>query len=193
MIKCKTPFFVLFIITLLCFTIVSKAQAKELAFFDQGFGDFTEELASAKEEGKAGVFIFFEMNDCPFCHRMKTTILNQPEVIAFYKKHFKMFIVNIDGDVEITDFQGNTMTQKEFSFKQQRVRATPVLAFFDLQGKRVVKYTGPTSSVEEFIWLGEYMLNGDYKKSNFVRYKRNRRQAADISISPVGQEKGGLR
>ncbi|RDH81291.1 MAG: thioredoxin [endosymbiont of Galathealinum brachiosum] len=168
----------LFFIFILSVSIQTRIHAEELVFFDQGFGDFSEELETAREEGKAGVFIFFEMDECPFCHRMKTTVLNQPEVVSFYKEHFKIFLVNIDGDVEMTDFQGNVTTQKDFSFKQQRVRATPVFAFFDLDGNRVVKYTGPTSSVEEFIWLGEYMVNGEYKKSSFTRYKRARRKAA---------------
>ncbi|MCW8933384.1 MAG: thioredoxin family protein [Gammaproteobacteria bacterium] len=164
-------------IAILVSSMQTKLYASEQAFFDKSFGDFSEELEIAKEEGKKGVFIFFEMDECPFCHRMKTTVLNQSEVLSFYKKHFKIFQVNIEGDVEMTDFQGNDTTQKDFSFKQQRVRATPVFAFFDLNGKRVVKYTGPTSSVEEFIWLGEYMVNEDYKKSSFTRYKRARRQS----------------
>lgn len=152
-------------------------HAEELAFFDATFGDFAEELEIAKEEGKSGIFIFFEMDECPFCHRMKTTILNQPDVESFYKKHFKVFQVDIEGDVEMTDFDGTLTTQKDFSFKKHRVRATPVMAFFDLTGKRVVRYTGATSSKEEFILLGEFFLNGHYKDTSFTRYKRMQRKA----------------
>lgn len=151
------------------------ANAAELTFFDSTFGDFTEELELAKEEGKAGVFIFFEMDECPFCHRMKTTILNQPDVTAFYKKHFKIFTVDIEGDVEMTDFDGTVTTQKDFAFKKHRVRATPVMAFFDLTGNMIVRYTGATSSKEEFLLLGQFVLNGDYKETNFTRYKKKQR------------------
>jgi len=165
------------VLAILVFSVQAKLYANEQAFFDKSFGDFSEELEIAKEEGKKGILMFFEMDECPFCHRMKTTVLNKPEVMSFYKKHFKIFQINIEGDVEMTDFQGNETTQKDFSFKQQRVRATPVFAFFDLSGKRVVKYTGPTSSVKEFIWLGEFMLNEEYKKSSFTRYKRARKKA----------------
>ena len=45
---------------------------------------------------------------------------------------------DIEGDLEMTDFQGRTMTQKDFSFKEYNVRATPVLAFFDLDGKLTI-------------------------------------------------------
>ncbi len=173
----------LYIFIFLMFTSLLSAtvNAEELTFFDESFGDFSEELALAKEEGKLGVFIFFSMDECPWCHRMKTTILNQPEVLSFYKKHFKIYQIDIEGDVEMTDFQGKVTTQKDFSFKQHRVRATPVLAFFDLDGKRAVRYTGATSSIDEFLMLGDFVVSSAYKKTSFTRYKRNKRKVASNS------------
>ncbi len=147
-------------------------------FFDQTLGDFSEELEVAREQGKTGILLMFEMDECPFCHRMKTTVLNQPSVQDYFKKHFLVFPVDIEGDVEITDFSGQMLTQKDFAFKQFRVRATPVFAFFDLQGKLVARYTGATRDAEEFLWLGEYVVSGEYKNSSFTRYKRTRKKAA---------------
>jgi len=158
------------------FFIHFSTHAAELELFDQSFGDFSEELSLAKEEGKSGVFIFFEMDDCPFCQRMKTTILNQPDVVAYFKEHFKIFPVDIEGDIEMTDFDGTVTTQKDFALKKHRVRATPVMAFFDLTGKRIVRYTGATSSKAEFMLLGEYVLNQHYKTTSFTRYKRQQRK-----------------
>ena len=166
------------VIFLLVFLFSQQAVAAELAFFDQSLGDFSEELEVARDGNKKGVLIFFEMDECPFCHRMKTTILNQPEVVEYFKKHFLIYQVDIEGDVEITDFQGNTMAMKDFAFKQHRVRATPVIAFFDLSGKRVVRYTGATSNVQEFMWLGEFVVSGEYKNMSFTRFKRAKRKAA---------------
>lgn len=150
--------------------------ADERAIFDQSLGDFSEELIEAKDQGKTGILLFFEMDECPFCHRMKTTVLNQPEVMAYFKKHFLIFPVDIEGDIEIADFNGKRMTMKDFSFTHNRVRATPVFAFFNLEGKRVVRYTGPTSGVEEFMWLGEYVVNEEYKNQRFTKYKRQKRK-----------------
>jgi len=162
--------FVLFLL------IQFSTHADELELFDQSFGDFSEELSLAKEEGKSGIFIFFQMDDCPFCHRMKTTILNQTDVVAYFKKHFKIFQVDIEGDIEMTDFDGTVTTQKDFPLKKHSVRATPVMAFFDLTGKRIVRYTGATSTKAEFMLLGEYVLNQHYKTSSFTRYKRQQRK-----------------
>jgi len=145
-------------------------------FFNETWGNFQEELAKAKEEGKKGIFLFFELDECPWCHRMKATVLNQPEVQEYFRQHFLSFSVDIEGDVEIVDFKGNTYTQKVFSEKINRVRATPVLAFYDLEGNQVLRFTGATSSVEEFMWLGEFYLDGHYKKTNFTKYKRQKKQ-----------------
>jgi len=144
-------------------------------FFNETWGDFPEEIAKARAEGKTGVLIFFEMDECPFCHRMKETVLNQPEVQDYFRKHFLNISVDIEGDLEVTDFQGRKMTQKDFAFKENRVRATPVFAFFDLTGKRIVRYTGATSGIEEFMWLGQYVVDGVYKNMPFTKFKREKK------------------
>lgn len=141
-------------------------------FFHQTLGDFSEELELAREEGKKGVMLFFEMDECPYCHNMKSTVLNQPEVQAYFREHFLMFPVDVEGDIEITDFQGRIMKQKDFSFKINRVRATPVFAFYDLEGTRVARFIGKTSGVREFMLLGKFVAEGHYKTGNFTRYKR---------------------
>lgn len=141
-------------------------------FFDQTFGDFSEELANAREEGKLGVLLMFEMDDCPFCHRMKATVLNQPEVQDYFRQHFLIFPVDIEGDLEITDFSGAQTTQKALALKEYRVRATPVFGFFDLDGKMIARYTGATRDVGEFMLLGRYVVDGHYKETTFTKYKR---------------------
>lgn len=147
-------------------------------FFEQSLGDLTEELEIAREEGKKGVFVFFEMDECPFCHRMKKTVLNQPEIQDFFKQNFHSISIDIEGDVEIVDFKGEDTSQKKFASKN-RVRATPVMAFYDLEGNQVVRYTGAASGTEEFMWLAEFYLQGIYKMKDekgrnirFSKYKR---------------------
>ncbi len=174
-----------YLLTLMLASLVSLAQAaapRDAAtyFFDQSLGDFQEELAIAKEEGKQGVLLFFEMDECPFCHRMKETVLNQPEVQDYYKAHFQIFRVDIEGDVEIVDFQGNTVAEKDFAFEHNRVRATPVFLFVDLNGESIARYTGPTRDTEEFLLLGEYVINGSYRDMSFTRYKREQRNKGGV-------------
>ena len=147
-------------------------------FFEQSLGDLTEELEIAREEGKQGVFLFFEMDECPFCHRMKLTVLNQLEVQEYFKQYFHSLVIDVEGDIDIVDFEGSDTTQKEFA-RQNRVRATPMLVFYDLEGKRIFKYVGAPSGMEEFLWMGEYIVNQVYLQKDdsgrnirFTRYKK---------------------
>jgi thioredoxin-related protein len=147
-------------------------------FFQTTFGDFQEELEIARDEDKKALLIFFEMDECPFCHRMKQTVLNQPEVQAYYREHFRILSVDVGGDVEVVSFKGETMRQADFAFRENRVRATPVFQFYDHEGAPIARFTGATSGVEEFLWLGEFVADGHYKETNFNRYKRDRQAQA---------------
>jgi len=168
------------LLMLLLFTVTLQAGAPRdpyVYFFQQSLGDYAEELAIAKEEGKKGVMLFFELDECPFCHYMKNTVLSQPEVQEYYRKNFALFAIDIEGDVEMTDFEGKQMKMKDFAFKLNRVRATPVIAFYDFDGKRIVRFIGKTSGVKEFMQLGKFVVEGKYKTMRFTKYKRELRKA----------------
>lgn len=153
---------------------VEKPRDPGQFFFNDSFWNFSEELETARASGKKGILIMFEMDECPFCHRMKTTILNQPDVQDYFRESFLIFAVDIEGDVELTDFEGRVTTMKDFAFQQYRVRATPVFAFFDLDGKYIkqARFTGAAKDKEEFMLLGQYVVDGAYKNEAFTRYKR---------------------
>lgn len=188
------PFAVVQLFTLLLTLLAGSALAAVPGrdpgqhFFNQTFGDFREELTTAREEGKEGLLLMFEMDECPFCHRMKTSVLNQPEVQDYFREHFLIFPVDVEGDIEIVDFSGKMETQKDFALKQFRVRATPVFAFFDLDGNLVARYTGATRDSEEFMLLGQYVVEGAYKDTTFTKFKRAKRDAdrqGAVSNSPT--------
>ncbi|MFN2308777.1 MAG: thioredoxin family protein [Gammaproteobacteria bacterium] len=158
-------------------TAAAELRDAQPHFFDQTLGDFQDELETARAEGKQGILIFFEMDECPFCHRMLETVFNRPEVQAYFKTHFLIFRLDIEGDVLITDFQGRSLKEKDFAFREHRVRATPVLMFFDLHGQPVTRYTGATADAEEFLLLGRYVVEGAHADMSFARYKRAQRPA----------------
>ncbi len=141
-------------------------------FFMSKLGDFKDELATAKQEGKQGVLIMFEMEDCPFCARMKANVLNQSQVQDFYRKHFLIYDMDVKGDTPMVDFKGKQTTEKAFAL-EQRARATPVFIFFDLDGNAVTRFTGATQTLDEFMLLGRYVVDGVYKNNvPFNVYKK---------------------
>ena len=148
------------------------AEAHDVqGFFDSNLGDFKTELASARKEGKIGILLMYELEDCPFCHRMRATILNQPDVQSYFHKNFLIFSVDIKGDNPLVDFAGQTTTEKKFA-AEQRVRATPVFGFYDLEGKQMTRFTGAAKDVNEFMQLGRYVVEGGWKSMPFAKYKQ---------------------
>ena len=167
----------LFLILLMGLANAAMPRDPEKFFFEQTLGDLAEDLVDAKSKGKKGIMIFFEQEECPFCHRMKTTILNQVEVQDYYLKNFLVLSMDIESTEDITDFKGEPTTRKKYFAKIAKNRgATPVLAFFDLEGNLTVRYTGAAAGVEEVLWLGEYASQEVYKKMPFSKYKRVKRK-----------------
>lgn len=146
-------------------------------FFDESFGNYQEDLETAKDDEKKGIFVFFHMEECPFCHRMRTTIMQEPDVIEFYRKNFITYMHDIEGSNEVVTFDGKSMTAQDMAEKVFRVRATPVMIIFDTDGKPLVRYTGPTRTKQEFMWIGEYVIDGSYKTQSFTAYKRAKKRA----------------
>ena len=165
----------LFIAFLLLLAGPAWAETRDPAnhFFQPKFGNFQAELDVAKQQGKKGVFLFFEMDDCPFCERMKTTILNQSDVQDAFRAQFLLYSIDVNGDTEMTDFQGKDTTEKAFAFAH-RVRATPTLLFFGLDGKLLALHTGPTKDKAEFLLLGQYVAEGAYATQPFTKYKQGK-------------------
>jgi len=147
-------------------------------FFQDRFGDLAEEAETAEASGLFGVMIMFETADCPWCLRMKETVLNNIEVQRYYRRYFRVLVLNAEGDAPMSDFQGKEMTEKEFALEAHRVRATPLFAFFDTRGRLLLKYTGTTRNTQEFLWLGEFVVDGHYLNERFSQYKRRRLAAS---------------
>lgn len=152
-------------------TALAETRDVNAYFFDQKFGDFRAELGTAKKDGKKGILIMYELEDCPFCHRMKQTILNQSEIQDYYRSQFLIFAVDANGAAPMTDFKGGETTEKTFA-AQNRVRATPVFVFYDLAGNEMKRFTGAARDAAEFLQFGHYVAEGAYQSMPFAKYRQ---------------------
>ena len=171
----RPRFFSLLTTLVLAFSFAGPGQAQELeGFWDDPFKDLHADVEEARASGKAGVFAFFEMDECPFCHRMKTQVFTDPDVQAYIDEHFVTVSIDIEGDVVMTDPSGEQIKEKAFAFEKYRVRATPVMIFFDTEGEPALRYTGPTQSPEEFLLLMKFVVSGAYQEPgmNFFKFKK---------------------
>jgi thioredoxin-related protein len=160
-------------LTLLC-AVCSRAHAADTpdaaSFFNLNMGDLKTELAEAKRDRKSAVMVMFEQEGCPGCAFMKRNILNRKDVQDYYRAHFATLALDIWSSVPVRDFGDREQTEKAFA-QGSKVKGTPTFVFYDLTGREVVRYFGPTQTAEEFLLLGEFVASGAYKGRTFAQYK----------------------
>ena len=155
-------------------------------FFTQTFGDLPEEMQVAREQGKIGMLLFFEAEDCPYCQYMLRKIFNQKHVQDWYRERFINIAVDIHGDVELKDFDGITLPSKVFS-DHRRIFLTPVVSFLDLDGVEIYRHLGMTKTPEDFLLLGEYIDGEHYFDTEFKVFAKARglKNGDDVLITPA--------
>lgn len=96
-------------------------------WFSLTFKDVAEDIEAAKEEGKRLVMIF-EQRGCIYCRAMHEKLLSDPEVADYIKANFKVVQYNMFGDEEVTDLDGEVLTEKTAARKWGYV-FTPTMVF----------------------------------------------------------------
>jgi thioredoxin-related protein len=148
------------------------AQRDPDAHFFQGFlGDLRAELDGARKEGKKGLVLVYEMEECPFCERLHRTVVNQADVQDYYRRHFVVLRMDIRGDATIAGFDGKEIKESDFAVKS-RVRATPTTVFHGLDGRELARFSGLPKDGAEFIQLGRFVAEGHYRSGSFADFKR---------------------
>lgn len=162
-------------IALLTIANVQAADEAKQEIFSLFFDDLQEAKQESIEQNKKGIMLFFEMEVCPYCQRMRNTVLKNPEIVNYYRKNFLVYAVDILGQVKLVDFDGQSTTYKAFSQKQHRVRSTPTILFFDNEGSPIYRYAGAIQDPMMMQWLGEYVVAGMYQQYSFKDYQQKRR------------------
>jgi len=98
------------------------------SWFMESFLNLPEDLAETEAQGKRLVIIWEQLG-CPYCQRLHEVNLRIPRVVAAIKKDFNVIQLNLWGDREVTDFDGEVLTEKKLSDKYG-VLFTPTLQFF---------------------------------------------------------------
>ncbi len=96
-------------------------------WFSITFKDIAEDITEAADEGKR-LALVFEQHGCIYCTRMHETILTDPEVSEYLQEHFNIVQINLFGAEEVTDLDGEVLTEQSASAKWG-VMFTPTILF----------------------------------------------------------------
>lgn len=76
------------------------------------FKDMREDLAEANSEGKR-LMVIIEQRGCIYCKKMHEEVFVVPEIRKYIEDHYFVVQLNMFGDVDVTDFDGTTLPEKD--------------------------------------------------------------------------------
>jgi len=153
------------------------------------FKDLREDLEEANAEGKRLV-LFFEQIGCIYCTKMHKEVFSKEKVSNYIDDNFFVVQLNLHGDIEVTDFDGDVLPEKDIA-RKWGILFTPSILFLppavdsDLSAQQAAVAMMPGAfsagtTLDLFTWVREerYLLdNGE----DFQRYHArmvNERRAA---------------
>jgi thioredoxin-related protein len=98
------------------------------AWMHDTFKDLREDLAEANASGKR-LAVIIEQRGCAYCRLMHEEVFPDPEIDALLNEDFFVVQINMFGDVEITDFDGEVLAEKDAVRKWGQL-FTPTMMFF---------------------------------------------------------------
>ncbi len=151
------------------------------------FKDLREDLAEANEEGKRLV-LFFEQRGCIYCTKMHTEVFPRPEIDSYIRENYFVVQLNLHGETEVTDFDGEAMSEKDMA-RRWNVMFTPTIMFMPEEvpeGETAAQASvavmpgafGPGTTIDMFTWVNEKRYELD-DGEDFQRYHARRVKERD--------------
>jgi thioredoxin-related protein len=149
-------------------------------WFLESFLELADDLAAAGA-AKKRLAIMWELRGCPYCRQTHLVNFAKPEIANYIKERFDILQLNIIGSREVTDFDGEKLTEKAFA-KKYGVRGVPVFQFFpdsapgladkaprDREIARGLGYIEP----QPFLDMFRFVADRAYEKGEVLRLPPN--------------------
>lgn len=120
--------------------LVNPGYEDKPAWFKNSFLDLREDIAEAKTAGRR-VLLYFYQDGCPYCSKLLNDNFGNRAISTKTREHFDVIAINMWGDREVTDLDGNPVSEKTFA-EALRVQYTPTLLFLDEQGRVLLRING---------------------------------------------------
>ena len=169
------------------FTIGDDGLHKE-DWFSITFKDIAEDIATAKESGKR-LALIVEQRGCIYCKEVHEVVLQDPEVRDYIKEHFMVVQYNLHGSEEVTDTDGEVLTEKGAA-RKWRLLFTPTILFMpedppegvDAATAAVAMMPGAFKKgtfLEMFVWVNDKGYEGDEDFQTYYNRRWREKHGSD--------------
>lgn len=159
-------------------------------FFLDSFLEMGADLEEAAAKGK-GLIVIFEQRGCPYCRELHNVNFERNEIVEYINENFLVVQLNLWGDREVLDFDGEALSEKNLASKWfVNFTPTTVLISPEAVGAQSVReatalmmpgYFKPFHYISSL----EYVMSGEYKNLGFQRFlqaKAERLEAQGIEV-----------
>ena len=110
-------------------------------WFKKSFLDLQEDLGEAVDKGKQGIIVYFGQRRCAYCKMLLQVNFGMSDIVAYTRQHFDVIPIDIWGIDEVTDVQGEVLTEREYALRE-KTNFTPSLVFYDARGREALRLRG---------------------------------------------------
>ena len=136
-------------------------------WFNEPFLDLQADQAAANAAGK-DLVVYFGQKRCAYCHRLMNVNFGLEDIVEYTRRHFTITPIDIWGVDEVTDLDGNVLTERDFALREQ-TNFTPSLVFYDETGHEALRLRGYYPPYQ-FRAALEYVADDHYKRESFRDY-----------------------
>ena len=153
------------------------------------FKDLREDLDEANSEGKRLV-LMFEQRGCIYCSKMHKDVYSREHVSNYIDENFFVVQLNLHGDLEVTDFDGEVLSEKAMA-RKWNVLFTPTVLYLPKEvdegitaAQAAVSYMpgawSAGTTIDMLTWVNEerYLLDNGEDFQRYHARRINERRAA---------------
>ncbi|MGC6485598.1 MAG: thioredoxin family protein [Candidatus Puniceispirillales bacterium] len=96
-------------------------------WYHQSFLEMEDDIIEALDEGKI-LMVKYDQKGCIYCEKIALEILSEPAINAFVREHFVVVQLDLYGNRDVTDLDGETMPENEMA-RKWGVVFTPTIYF----------------------------------------------------------------
>jgi|TARA_X000000368_G_scaffold102171_1_gene78883 thioredoxin-related protein len=153
------------------------------------FKDLREDLDEANLEGKRLV-LMFEQRGCVYCSKMHKDVYSREKVSNYIDENFFVVQLNLHGDLEVTDFDGEILSEKAMARKWSILFTPTVLYLPEEVGEGLTATQAAVSfmpgawsaatTIDMLTWVKEerYLLDNGEDFQRYHARRFNERKAA---------------
>jgi PQQ-dependent catabolism-associated CXXCW motif protein len=130
-------------------------------------------LQQARESGR-DLLLFHETEHCPFCTRMRRTVLRDADVITRLDQDFIAVAIDIEADRTMRDEHAESVSERDFARRGQRIVRTPTLVFYDADFAMLHRHSGLVATPTEMIRLLDFVAERAYQDGAWKSYRNKR-------------------